>query len=203
MNLPNKLTILRIILIPVFVVLLLANFGTMLEKDIARYLAIGVFVVASLTDFLDGYIARKHKLVTNFGIFMDPIADKLLVSAALVAMVELGLLPAWVVILVISREFVISGLRLIASNQGVVLAASKWGKMKTVTQMMMIIFVLFNMGKDVLGNGIALQPFADISDVFNYFCEILMYLSAVLTVVSAVDYIVKNRHVLTGKPKVN
>jgi len=196
MNLPNRLTILRIILIPVFVVLLLVDFGNTLSAELARYMAIGVFAAASLTDFLDGYLARKYKLVTNFGIFMDPIADKLLVCAAIVAMVELKLLPAWVVILIISREFIISGLRLIASDQNIVLAASKWGKMKTVTQIMMIILILFKLNETT-----ALAPFGNIGDVFGLFCELLMYLSALLTIISALDYIVKNRHVLTGKPR--
>ena len=120
MNLPNKLTILRVLMIPFFVVFMLCNVTGAADKWIAGAL----FVLASLTDFLDGYIARKYNLVSNFGKFMDPLADKLLVSAAMICLVEMGRLPAWVVILIISREFIISGFRLIASDNGVVIAAS-------------------------------------------------------------------------------
>ena len=123
MNLPNKLTIFRVILIPFFVVLLLFDI-TAYDK----WIALAIFIVASLTDFLDGYIARKYNLVTNFGKFMDPLADKLLVCSAMICLVELARIPAWVVIVIIAREFIISGFRLVASDNGVVIAASYWGK---------------------------------------------------------------------------
>ena len=142
MNLPNKLTLLRVILIPFFIFFLLNNsFG-----KLGFWIALAIFCVASFTDFLDGQIARKYNLVTNFGKFMDPLADKLLVCSALICFIELGILPAWMVIIIIAREFIISGFRLIASDNGVVIAASWWGKTKTVSQMVMIIYYMAFMG---------------------------------------------------------
>jgi CDP-diacylglycerol--glycerol-3-phosphate 3-phosphatidyltransferase len=175
MNLPNKLTILRVLMIPFFVVFMLWNITGAADKWIAALL----FILASLTDMLDGKIARKYNLVTNFGKFMDPLADKLLVSAAMICLVELGRLPAWVVIVIISREFIISGFRLIASDNGVVIAASYWGKFKTVFQMAMIIVLIFEFG-----------------GFFGMIEMALIWISLILTVVSLVDYIVKNIGVL-------
>ena len=172
MNLPNKLTVLRVIMIPFFVVFMLTD----LAGQYSNYIALVIFCVASLTDMLDGKIARKYNLVTNFGKFMDPLADKLLVSAAMICMIELGMLPAWVVIIIISREFIITGFRLIAAEGGLVIAASWWGKIKTVTQMAMIILMLLGVNK-VIGT-------------------ILVVLATIFTVVSGVDYIVKNISVL-------
>ena len=129
MNLPNKLTVLRVIMIPFFVAALLYDGGA---NQNMRYVAAALFIIASLTDMLDGKIARKYNLVTNFGKFMDPLADKLLVCSALICMIELRELPAWMVIIIISREFIISGFRLVASDNGVVIAASYWGKFKTM-----------------------------------------------------------------------
>ena len=137
MNTPNKLTMLRVILIPFFVVFLLGNFGTW-----SKWVALAIFIVASLTDMLDGYLARRDNLVTNFGKFMDPLADKLLVCSALICFVELDKLPAWMVIIIIAREFIISGFRLVASDNGIVIAASWWGKSKTISQMIMIILLI-------------------------------------------------------------
>ena len=142
MNLPNKLTMLRVLMIPFFVLFMLMDITGAADK----WIAVALFIVASLTDFLDGYIARKYHLVSNFGKFMDPLADKLLVSAAMICLVEMGRLPAWIVIIIISREFIISGFRLIASDNGVVIAASYWGKFKTVFQMAMIIVLICNLG---------------------------------------------------------
>ena len=131
MNLPNKLTVLRVCMVPVFVVFMLWNgFGTA-----SKYVAAAIFILASMTDWLDGYLARKNNLVTDFGKFMDPIADKLLVCSALICLVEKGALAAWIVIIIIGREFIISGFRLIAAENGVVIAANYWGKFKTVSQM--------------------------------------------------------------------
>ena len=177
MNLPNKLTMLRVIMIPVFLVVLLSGF---VSTPLNRYIAVIIFMAASFTDYLDGHIARKYNLVTNFGKFMDPLADKLLVAAALISMVELGDIAAWIVIVIISREFIITGFRLIAVENGRVIAASMWGKAKTVSQMIMIIIVL---------SGI-LQ-----GSIIN---TVLIYLAAVLTIISGVDYIVKNIEVLHG-----
>ena len=176
MNLPNKLTIFRVILIPFFVLFLL------LEPDnqTFRLIADLIFIVASLTDMLDGKIARKYHLVTNFGKVMDPLADKLLVCAAMVCLVATGQLAAWIVIIIISREFIISGFRLIASDNGIVIAASMWGKFKTVFQMLMIIVLIANI------------PLA----AFDMIGTVLTYVALVLTVVSLVDYIAKNKDIL-------
>ena len=173
MNLPNKLTMFRVVLIPVFIVVLMSG---LIAEPASRYIAVVIFCVASFTDYLDGHIARKYNLVTNFGKFMDPLADKLLVSAAMICMIELGMLPAWVVIIIISREFIITGFRLIAAEGGLVIAASWWGKIKTVTQMAMIILMLLG--------------------VNNVIGTILVVLATIFTVVSGVDYIVKNISVL-------
>ncbi len=177
MNLPNKLTLARVIMIPVFLVVLLSGIVT---EPLNRYIAVVIFIIASFTDYLDGHLARKYNLVTNFGKFMDPLADKLLVAAALISMVELEDIAAWIVIVIISREFIITGFRLIAVETGVVIAASMWGKAKTVSQMIMIIIVLSG----------AFQG--------NIIEQILIYVSAVLTIISGVDYIVKNINVLKG-----
>jgi len=187
MNLPNKLTIFRVILIIPFVLLLLGGyhewswftsvFGGIMEK--VNYIAVAIFIVASLTDLLDGKIARKYNLVTNFGKFMDPLADKLLVCSAMICLVEMGRLPAWMVIIIISREFIISGFRLVASDSGVVIAASYWGKFKTTFQMLMIIVLLLNFG-----------------GVFDLIGQVLTWIALVLTIISLVDYLVKNKHVI-------
>lgn len=176
MNLPNKLTILRVFLIFPFVLFMLTDIG----GSTGKYIACVIFIIASFTDFLDGYIARKYKLVTNFGKFMDPLADKLLVCAALICLTSIQMLPAWIVIVIISREFVISGFRLIASDNGIVIAASYWGKFKTVSQMAMIILLIINFSFPIM----------------NILETIAIYLSLILTVVSLVDYLVKNIHVL-------
>ena len=138
MNLPNKLTLFRVILIPFFVFFLLAPYF----EGYGNYIAVAIFIVASLTDMLDGKIARKYNLVTNFGKFMDPLADKLLVCSAMICLISTGQLAAWIVIIIIAREFIISGFRLIASDNGIVIAANYWGKFKTVSQMIMIILLL-------------------------------------------------------------
>lgn len=173
MNLPNKLTIFRVVLIPVFIIVLMTG---LVSEPLNRYIGVAIFCIASFTDFLDGHIARKYNLVTNFGKFMDPLADKLLVSSALICMIELGMLPAWIVIIIISREFIITGFRLLAAEGGLVIAASWWGKIKTVTQMLMIIFVMLGVN-DIIG-------------------AILIILATVFTVISGVDYIVKNIGIL-------
>lgn len=176
MNLPNKLTVLRVIMIPFFVVSLLAFHG---EVRLLRNLAAAIFIVASLTDMLDGKIARKYNLVTNFGKFMDPLADKLLVCSALICMIELRELPAWMVIIIISREFIISGFRLVASDNGVVIAASYWGKFKTTFQMIGVVLLIFNI------------------PALSTLTTIIVWIALALTVISLVDYIVKNAGVLT------
>lgn len=173
MNLPNKLSMLRILLIPVFVILALMN------APAAQYAAVGVFVLASITDALDGHIARKNGLVTNFGKFIDPIADKLLVMSALIVLVERGRMPGWVCIVMLAREFAISGFRLVAAETGKVIAAGILGKIKTVTQMIAVIALLLTAIDGVFA---PLGTFADVA----------MYVSAFMTVWSGADYIIKN-----------
>ena len=172
MNLPNKLTLLRMGMIPLFVIFMMVSFAA------GRYIALAIFIAASLTDTADGYIARKYHLVTDFGKFMDPLADKLLVSSAMICLVHTGEIPFWVVIIIIAREFIISGFRLVAADNGIVIAASMWGKVKTVCQMVMVIVILLNI------------PSWHILEL------ILIYASLVLTIVSLADYMRKNWHVL-------
>lgn len=176
MNLPNKLTLFRVILIPFFVFFLLAPYF----EGYGNYIAVAIFIVASITDFLDGKIARKYHFVTNFGKFMDPLADKLLVSSALICLVALNKIPAWIVIVIIAREFIISGFRLVAADNGVVIAASYWGKFKTAFQMVTVIVLILNIP----------------GEVFAVIGTVLIYISLVLTVISLIDYIAKNKDVL-------
>lgn len=178
MNLPNKLTILRVCMIPFFVFFLLNTTITG-----SQYIAVLIFIAASLTDTLDGYIARKYNLVTNFGKFMDPLADKLLVCSALIGFVELGRIPSWIVIVIISREFIISGFRLIAADNGIVIAASYWGKFKTVSQMIMAVLLIIHLE----------NPAYQIAE------QVFIWISLVLTVVSLLDYVIKNKEVLKTK----
>ena len=175
MNLPNKITIFRVCMIPIFLIFMLGE-----GIPYGNILAAVIFVIAALSDLLDGYIARKHNLVTNFGKFMDPLADKLLVSSALVCFVALGTVPAWVVIIIIAREFIISGFRLIASDNGVVIAASWWGKLKTNMQMIMSVMLIVNLDYGWM----------------NILEQIAIYLAVALTVISLIDYMVKNKAVL-------
>ena len=170
MNLPNKLTVLRVIMVPFFVFFMLTDVGGPANK----WIALVLFCVASLTDMLDGKIARARNLVTNFGKFMDPLADKLLVCSAMICMIPLGKLQAWFVIIIIAREFIISGFRLVAADNGIVIAASYWG------QMFMIIVLI-----------------ADLGGAFDIVGTVLIWLSLILTVVSLIDYIAKNVQVLT------
>lgn len=186
MNLPNKLTVFRVILIVPFVLLMLggyAQWGWFMAvfggiADNTDYIALGIFIIASLTDLLDGKIARKYNLVTNFGKFMDPLADKLLVCSAMICLIELDRIPAWIVIIIISREFIISGFRLVAADNRVVIAASYWGKFKTTFQMVMVCLMI-----------------ADI-EALNLLTRIVMWIAVVLTVISLIDYLVKNKGVL-------
>lgn len=185
MNLPNKLTMLRVIMVPFFVVFLL------LAPDYPafKWVAFGLFVVASLTDLLDGHIARKYNLITNFGKFMDPLADKLLVSAALICLTELGFVPAWMTIVIISREFIISGFRLIAAERGIVIAAGWLGKWKTTVTMIMLSMML--LAVNTIG-----FPTTRVYDIYMLITEVLLWISLILTVVSLVDYLVKNKDVM-------
>ncbi len=174
MNLPNKLTLFRVVLVPFFVVFLLTDLG----GEYGKWIALAIFVVASLTDLLDGQLARRLNLVTNFGKFMDPLADKLLVCSAMICLIELDRIPAWIVALIIAREFVISGFRLIAAEQGIVIAAGWLGKFKTVFQMIMVILMIVDLPR------------------LKLVTDIVMWIALALTVASMIDYIWKNRGVM-------
>lgn len=194
MNLPNKLTVFRVILIVPFVLALLGSywqwewcmslFGW--ETVYAEFTALAIFVAASLTDLLDGKIARKYGLVTNFGKFMDPLADKLLVCSALIVLVEMGRIPSWIVVIIMGREFIISGFRLIASDNGVVIAASYWGKFKTTFQMVMIGMLIVEDAPFLSGPG----------GWFDIAADVVMWIALALTVISLADYLWKNRDVM-------
>ncbi len=176
MNLANRITLFRIFLVPIFMFFLLIQIG-----DYGTYIAVAIFIIAAATDGLDGYIARKKKQVTNFGKFIDPLADKLLVTAALISLIELNQLSSWVVMIIISREFVVTSLRIIAVSEGVVIAASMWGKIKTTTQIIAIIAMLINLPFSILG--IPLE-------------NIIMLIAVIFTVFSGVEYLVKNKEVI-------
>ena len=191
MNLPNKLTILRVFMIPFFVIFMLLSVSGMNIEEASvsvssfttyRITAVAIFCIASFTDFLDGYIARKQGLVTDFGKFMDPLADKLLVCSALILLTAEGSLPSWVVIIIIAREFIISGFRLVASDNGIVIAASWWGKFKTVSQMIMCIVLMLPGVPKLIGPVVT---------------GVIIAAAVILTVVSLIDYMAKNIKVIT------
>lgn len=176
MNTPNKLTIARMLIVPFLVIFLLTGWG----GEANRYISLTLFVVASVTDWFDGYLARKNNLVTNFGKFMDPLADKLLVCSAMICMIDLKRLSAWFVIIIIAREFIISGFRLIAAENGIVIAANYWGKFKTASQMIMIILLILHF-----------------DGIFVILEQIFIWLSLALTIISLITYIWQNRTVLS------
>ena len=189
MNLPNKITLARVVLVPVFVIIMLL--------DCIKYnniIACVIFCVACLSDFLDGYLARKNNLVTNFGKFMDPLADKLLVTAALISLVELRFIPAWAVVVIIAREFAVSGLRTIAASDGTVIAASWWGKIKTVIQMISILLLLVKVSISEYTFLSNLIGGAKVSSwIFNSLSIYMFYIAVVITIISGVDYFIKNK----------
>ena len=176
MNLPNKLTVVRMVLVPFFVASLLLS-GS---NESLKWVALVLFVVASLTDFLDGYIARKYNLITNFGKFMDPLADKILTISGMICLIELGRIPSWIVVIIVAREFIISGFRLIAAENGVVIAANYWGKFKTTFQMIMIILMIMNIPQ------------------LQIVTNIVMWIALALTIISLVTYINANKQILAG-----
>ena len=175
MTTASKITLVRVVLIPVYMVLMLLSAG---GAEWLRWAAVAVFIIASVSDFLDGYIARHYNQVSDFGKFLDPLADKLLVCSALIALSDLNRIPAWIVIVIIARDFIISGFRLIAAEKGIVIAAGWWGKIKTTVQMIMVGFLI-----------------ADLK-VFYIFDQVLIYLALALTLISLGDYLYHNREVL-------
>ena len=176
MNLPNKLTIARVVMIPIFLVFMLTPFA----DGAGKWIALALFIIASVTDFFDGKIARSRNLVTNFGKFMDPVADKMLVCSALICLTAMGRLSAWVTILIIMREFIISGLRTVAADNGVVIAASYWGKFKTASQMVMICMLIADFD----------------NSLFKIATSAVVVIAVILTIVSLIDYLIKNKNVL-------
>ena len=182
MNLPNKITLFRVVLIPFFLIALMVP-----GIPGGKWIALVLFIVASLSDMADGKIARKNNLVTDFGKFMDPLADKLLVCSAMIALISMGRIMAWVVIIIIAREFTISGFRLGAADNGKVIAASMWGKVKTTVQMIMVIVLIADLGPSVPA----------LAGVIHIFELILIYAAMILTVISLYDYISKNKDVIT------
>lgn len=188
MNLPNKITISRIFLIPLFLIILTINFDwgeiSIGNNTLPVTQLVGsiIFIIASLTDWLDGYIARKYNLITNMGKFLDPLADKLLVSAAFIMLIELQIAPAWIIVVIISREFAITGFRLVAAGEGVVLAASSMGKLKTVSQILAVILLMLNN-----------FPFSYTNIPVDM---IMLYIALIFTVWSGLDYFIKNWNVM-------
>lgn len=180
LNLPNKLTMFRMFLVPFFVLFFLARIPS---EPACDWIALAIFVVASLTDMLDGKIARKYNLITDFGKFMDPLADKVLVDSALICLVALDRIPAWIVVIIIAREFTISGFRLIAAEKNVVIAANYWGKFKTVFQMVMVILMIANL------------------PALKVLTEIVMWIATALTIISLISYLYENRQILAEASK--
>jgi len=182
MNTPNKLTILRVILVPVFMAFM------MIEFPFSKLLGLAVFIIASITDWLDGYLARKYNLITSFGKFMDPLADKMLTTAAFLVLMAEGWISAWVLMIVLTREFMVMGVRLAAVTEGKVIAASMWGKAKTVAQMIAIIISIVLVSLPMINSAVS-----------GIMINILIWISTVLTVISGIDYLVKNKEFVRVK----
>lgn len=176
MNLPNKLTLMRVIMVPFLVLFLLTGWG----GEANRYICVVIFAAASITDWFDGKIARKYNLITDFGKFMDPLADKLLVCSTMICMIDLGRLTSWFVVIVIAREFIISGFRLIAAEKGVVIAANYWGKFKTASSMIMLILLILDIQVPAI----------------QVITQIFVWVSLALTVISLLTYIWENKNVM-------
>ena len=195
MNLANKLTMIRIFLVPVFLV-----FITVKDIPYGSIIATIIFIIASLTDQIDGHIARSRNQITNFGKFMDPLADKLLVTAALVSLVELKLVAGWAVVVILAREFAVSGLRTLAASDGIVIAASWWGKIKTVTQMIAILLLLLKVNINPSVSAISfVSNNSFLNSFFTYVPETIMYIAVLITIISGIDYFVKNKHAISMK----
>jgi len=179
LNIANQITLLRILLIPVFMFFLLVD-----PVGASEYIALGIFIVAAITDAVDGYLARTRGLVTNFGKFADPLADKLLIAGALVALIDLQQISAWPVIIILAREFAITGLRVLAADQGIVIAASNLGKYKTNAQIFAVIFLVLSMATSAVPAIIG---------------QVLLWIAVALTVISGADYMMNSREVINDE----
>ena len=194
MNLANKLTMLRVILVPIFLIFLIGK-GIPYGSIIATL----IFIIASLTDQLDGYIARSRNQITNFGKFMDPLADKLLVTAALISLVELHLIPSWAAVIIIAREFAVSGLRTVAASEGTVIAASWWGKIKTVTQIIAILLLLLQVNiESIKALNSSFEASAFLNNFFAYAQKIALFIAIAMTIISGIDYFIKNKGAISS-----
>ncbi|AZV56322.1 CDP-diacylglycerol--glycerol-3-phosphate 3-phosphatidyltransferase [Clostridium sp. AWRP] len=191
MNLANKLTMLRMILIPFFLI-----FITVKNMPYGKLIAIAIFILASITDKLDGYIARSRNQITNFGKFMDPLADKLLVTTALICLVEYHIIPSWVAVIIVAREFAVTGLRTIAAAEGMVIAASPWGKAKTATQIIAIILALLNLTYNHVSLSLLRGFLSRPHKVLNLVTDIAMGIAIIMTLISGIDYFLKNKEVI-------
>lgn len=191
MNLANKLTILRIILIPFFII-----FITIRGIPYGKLIAIVIFIIASITDTLDGYIARSRNQITRFGKFMDPLADKLLVTAALISLVEFHIIPTWAAMVIIAREFAVTGLRAVAAAEGIVIAASAWGKAKTITQIIAIVLALINLNYNHVSLSTLRRIITYPHKFLNITTEIAMAIAIAVTIISGLDYFIKNKEVI-------
>jgi len=202
MNLPNKITVIRICLVPIFMIVLFLPFK---EAELAGLI---IFIIASLTDSLDGHIARSRNLVTNFGKFLDPLADKLLVTSALIALVGMDKIPSWFATVVIAREFMVTGIRLLANGEGRVIAASIWGKIKTITQIIAISLLLLDGTAPLPGDESDVFMFGKLQNLFATFAQsplentigiaatFMIMIAVIITILSGLDYVVKNKDVL-------
>lgn len=190
MNLANKLTLLRIFLVPIFLAFIAIN-----DIPYGKVIATVIFIIAAITDQLDGYIARSRNQITRFGKFMDPLADKLLVTAALISLVEFHIISTWIAMIIIAREFAVTGLRAVAAAENVVIAASPWGKLKTVVQIIAIILALINLNYDNTSLGI-INKFIINPKMISTTTNIFMFFAVVITIVSGVDYFIKNKEII-------
>ena len=193
MNLANKLTLLRILLVPIFLIFIVVK-----EIPYGTFIATFIFIIASITDKLDGYIARSRNQITNFGKFMDPLADKLLVTTALITLVEYSIVPSWAAIIIIAREFAVSGLRTLAASEGKVIAASWWGKIKTVIQIIAIILLLIqvNISETASLYSVVINS-SFLTNFFKYVPGIMLDISVIITIISGYDYFRKNKGIIT------
>ncbi len=195
MNLPNKITVARMLLIPIMIIVPYLGFNNILfgSVTIGSFITLIIFLIASFTDFLDGYLARKNNLVTTFGKFLDPIADKLLVLSALIMLVEQGIIPGWIPIIIAAREFIVSGIRMLAAGDGKVIAASWYGKVKTVSQMIAISLAFLSTNTFMQFTSVEMSTGALI---LNILMSLAMIVAVLTTILSGVDYFMKSKDIV-------